>query len=64
MLNQIGISNDLITNLFDGVKFIEDLEKGNMYDIVFYKTVNGSFNCIDIGKIGNKVLVLLAFGTI
>jgi len=50
MLNEIGISSDLITNLFDGIKFIENLEKDNIYDIVFIDLKMPRLNGIEAVK--------------
>jgi signal transduction histidine kinase/ActR/RegA family two-component response regulator len=50
MLNEIGISSNLITNLFDGIKFIENLEKDNIYDIVFIDLKMPRLNGIEAVK--------------
>jgi CheY-like chemotaxis protein len=48
MLNNLGIQN--ITNLYDGIKFIEELEKANDYDIIFIDLKMPRLNGIEAVK--------------
>jgi CheY-like chemotaxis protein len=50
MLNEIGFSSNSITNLFDGIKFIENLEKDYIYDIVFIDLKMPRLNGIEAVK--------------
>jgi len=50
MLNEIGVPSNYITNLFDGVNFIENLEKGNVYDIIFIDLKMPRLNGIEAVK--------------
>ncbi len=50
MLNEIGIPSNYITNLYDGVNFIENLEKGNVYDIIFIDLKMPRLNGIEAVK--------------
>jgi CheY-like chemotaxis protein len=50
MLNELGISDKNITSLFDGVNFVENIEKGNQYDLVFIDLKMPRLNGIDATK--------------
>jgi CheY-like chemotaxis protein len=50
MLTEIGIPNNLITNLFDGVKFVENLEQKHSYDIIFIDLKMPRLNGIEAVK--------------
>jgi two-component system sensor histidine kinase/response regulator len=57
ILSEIGIHEDNITCLCDGINFIENIENGNQYDIVFIDLKMPRLNGIDATKrIQNKNL--------
>jgi signal transduction histidine kinase/CheY-like chemotaxis protein len=62
MLNELGISSNCITNLFDGIKFVENLEKNNLYDIIFIDLKMPRLNGIEaVKEIQTKKLKKKAF---
>lgn len=62
MLNEIGVPSTYITNLYDGVNFIENLEKGNIYDIIFIDLKMPRLNGIEaVKELQNKKLKEKAF---
>jgi signal transduction histidine kinase/CheY-like chemotaxis protein len=62
MLNELGITSNCITNLFDGVKFVENLEKKNLYDIIFIDLKMPRLNGIEaVKEIQSKKLKKKAF---
>ena len=62
MLNELGISSNCITNLFDGIKFVENLEKNNLYDIIFIDLKMPRLNGIEaVKEIQSKKLKKNAF---
>ena len=57
ILSEIGILEDNVTCLCDGINFIENIENGNQYDIVFIDLKMPRLNGIDATKqIQNKNL--------
>ena len=62
MLNELGVHSNAITNLFDGVKFVENLEKKNVYDIIFIDLKMPRLNGIEaVKEIQSKNLKEKAF---